>query len=122
MADKTKLTLNMMRIMTNYYMLDHLIDTIQRRREANPAESYVAKLLSKSTKHIAQKIAEEGAEVAIAAVSEGKEAMISESADLLFHLLILCEKEGFHFADILTELEKREGSSGIIEKNARTEG
>ncbi len=79
----------------------------------------MARLLSKAPRKPAQKLVEEAGELAIAAVSQGKKEQISEAADLLFHLLVLCESLEIDFADIVAELEKREGMSGLEEKAKR---
>ena len=99
--------------------LKTLQTTIAARRHADPADSYVASLFNKGRDKIARKVAEEGLEVAIAAISEGRARVISESADLLFHLLVLCEHEGIAFAEIVDELASREGVSGLEEKASR---
>lgn len=96
-----------------------LEETIRERKTADPKESYVAKLFSKGRKKMAQKVAEEGAEVAIAAVSEGREALVSEVADLMFHVLVLCSDEGIPFDEIVDELANRQGISGLEEKAKR---
>ncbi len=91
----------------------------ERRRHATPEESYVAKLCAKGRKKIAQKIGEEGVEVAIAAVGDDQSKIASESADLLFHLLVLWEHAGINPIEVARALEKREGVSGLVEKKSR---
>lgn len=108
-----------MTLAPDWQVLEALIARIHARRDADPAQSYVAKLLHRPVKKLAQKVAEEGAEVAIAAVSEGREALIGECADLLFHLLVLCERQGIAVQDVLHELQRREAVSGLKEKAAR---
>lgn len=95
--------------------------TIKARKDGDPKSSYTAKLFAKGRKKMAQKVAEEGAEVAIAAVSEGRQQLVSESADLLFHLMVLCVHEGIAFDEVLTELAGRRGMSGLDEKANRNE-
>ncbi len=92
---------------------------IRERRGADPASSYVAKITARGRKKMAQKLGEEAVETAIAAIAEGREEMIGESADLLFHLLILLSDMGLSFEDICAELDRREGVSGLTEKASR---
>ena len=96
-----------------------LFNTIQGRKGADPEQSYVAKLMSKGVAKIAKKVGEEGVETAIAAVDADKQATISESADLMFHLMILWSVMNINPEDVMKELERREGVSGIEEKNKR---
>lgn len=102
-------------------VMQRLRAVIAERKTASPEESYVAKLMGRGKKKIAQKIGEEGVEVALALMQEKKESIVSESADLLFHLLIAWEYTGISFDDVAAELIKREGKSGIAEKNSRKE-
>ncbi|HLL59332.1 MAG TPA: phosphoribosyl-ATP diphosphatase, partial [Allosphingosinicella sp.] len=74
---------------------------------ANPAESYTARLLQEGTARVAQKIGEEGVEVALAAVTGDAEACIEESADLLYHLTVLMEARGFSWEDVAERLRQR---------------
>lgn len=103
----------------DWAVLERLIDTIDARRGADPASSYVAKQLSKGRHKIAQKVGEEAVEVAIAAVAERRENLTAEAADLLFHLLVLLSHAEIDLADVLGELARREGVSGLDEKAAR---
>ena len=93
---------------------------IAERRMADPASSYVASLAQKGRKKIAQKVGEEAVETVIAAMADDREEVITESADLLFHLACLLADMDICFADILAELDRREGVSGLVEKAART--
>jgi len=104
----------------NMSTLQRLEATIAARRAASPDESYVAKLNAKGVPKIAQKVGEEATETVIAALSGNDEELIGESADLLFHLLVLLNAKGVAFDDVLAELDRREGLSGIAEKAART--
>lgn len=104
----------------NMSTLQRLEATIAARRAASPDESYVAKLHAKGVPKIAQKVGEEATETVIAALSGSDEELIGESADLLFHLLVLLNAKGVAFDDVLAELDRREGLSGIAEKAART--
>lgn len=103
----------------NTSSLEQLTAIIESRKDGDAGSSYVASLLAKGTKKIAQKIGEEATEVAIAAVSETKEAVVSESADLVFHLMVLLADQDLSLADVISELEKREGISGLTEKENR---
>lgn len=99
--------------------LTRLEATLRERRSADPAHSYVAKLHARGVAKIAQKLGEEAVETVIAALSEDDAALTGEAADLLFHLLVLLDARGLALADVLTELERREGVSGISEKAGR---
>ncbi|MEM6857948.1 MAG: phosphoribosyl-ATP diphosphatase [Pseudomonadota bacterium] len=99
--------------------LERLEATIAARRSASPDESYVAKLNAKGLPKMAQKLGEEATETVIAAVSGSNEELVSESADLLFHLLVLLVARGVSLDHVLAELDRREGLSGIAEKAAR---
>jgi phosphoribosyl-ATP pyrophosphohydrolase len=99
--------------------LSRLEATIRERRNADPSSSYVAKLTARGRKKIAQKLGEEAVETAIAAIAEGREEVVKESADLLFHLLILLADMGLSLDDVCAELDRREGVSGLTEKASR---
>lgn len=99
--------------------LSRLESTIAQRRSADPASSYVAKLTAKGREAIAQKVGEEAVETVIAAMSAGPEQVVSESADLIFHLAMLLADCGVGFEDVFAELDRREGVSGLTEKAAR---
>jgi phosphoribosyl-ATP pyrophosphohydrolase len=99
---------------------DQLLATIIERRSGDPATSYVAKLTAKGRAKMAQKLGEEAVEVVIAAMSDDKPGMVSESADLIFHLAVLLADAGLSFDDVRAELERREGVSGIEEKAKRS--
>ncbi|MEP0191817.1 MAG: phosphoribosyl-ATP diphosphatase [Erythrobacter sp.] len=101
--------------------LERLEATIAQRASASPDASYVAKLNAKGLPKIAQKVGEEAVEAVIAAVSGSDEDLVGESADLLFHLLVLLQAKGVTFADVLGELDRREGLSGLEEKASRSE-
>jgi phosphoribosyl-ATP pyrophosphohydrolase len=99
---------------------DQLLATIIERRSGDPATSYVAKLTAKGRAKMAQKLGEEAVEVVIAAMSDDKPGIVSESADLMFHLAVLLADAGLSFDDVRAELERREGVSGIEEKAKRS--
>ncbi len=107
--------------MSEFSYLDTVVSTIAARVGADPETSYVAKMMKKGTRRIAKKVGEEGVEVAIAAVAQPKDKAVSESADLLFHLLILWKALAIAPADVMNELKRRENISGITEKKSRTE-
>ena len=98
-----------------------LEQTIAARAAADPASSYVAKLRQRGTSRIAQKLGEEAVETVIAALSNDRDALRGEAADLLFHLLVLLGEQGIPLAEVMGELERREGTSGLAEKAARQE-
>ena len=99
--------------------LARLEATIAARAGADPETSYVAKLNARGAGKIAQKVGEEAVEVVIAALSGSKAELVGEAADLLFHLLVLLGYKGVALSDVMTELDRREGVSGIAEKAAR---
>ncbi|MCM0033873.1 phosphoribosyl-ATP diphosphatase [Sandarakinorhabdus limnophila] len=99
---------------------DQLLATIIERRSGDPATSYVAKLTAKGRAKMAQKLGEEAVEVVIAAMSDDQAGLVSESADLMFHLAVLLADAGLSFDDVRAELERREGVSGIEEKAKRS--
>ena len=101
--------------------LKRLEQTIAERRGASPDTSYVAKLNSKGIEKIAQKLGEEATEAVIAALSGSREDLVGESADVLFHLMVLLGAKQIPLADVLAELDRREGISGLDEKASRTE-
>lgn len=100
--------------------LAQLEATIRERRLGDPETSYVAKLTAKGRHKIAQKLGEEATETVIAAIADDRSGMVSESADLLFHLLVLLADAGLTLDDVRAELARREGVSGIAEKANRT--
>ena len=101
--------------------LERLEKTIAARRAAPPDESYVAKLNARGVPKIAQKVGEEATEAVIAAVSGSNEELVGESADLIFHLMVLLQAKGIAFDEVLGELDRREGLSGLEEKASRSE-
>ena len=106
--------------MADIAFLTRLEATLRERRGGDPNQSYVAKLHAKGITKIAQKLGEEAVETVIAALSEDNAALTGEAADLVFHLLVLLDARSLSFADVLAELERREGVSGVAEKAART--
>ncbi|WAT17680.1 phosphoribosyl-ATP diphosphatase [Aurantiacibacter sp. MUD11] len=99
--------------------LERLEKIIAERRSASPESSYVARLNAKGLPKIAQKVGEEATEAVIAALSGDSEELTGEAADLLFHLLVLLGAKDIRLADVLAELDRREGISGLVEKASR---
>lgn len=99
--------------------LSTLEQTIRQRRAADPSTSYVAKLTARGRAKIAQKVGEEAVETVIAAIGDDRDGVVGESADLLFHLMVLLADMGIDLDDVLAELDRREGVSGIAEKASR---
>lgn len=100
-------------------VLDRLWAVVDSRRTADPAISHSARLLSRGTAKVAQKFGEEAVECLIEAVAGNKDALIAESADVLYHLLVLWVDAGIGPDEVWHELAMREGVSGIAEKAAR---
>ena len=101
-------------------LLARLEATIAVRSAGDPATSYVARLHAKGRRKMAQKVGEEATEVVIAALTGSREELVGEAADLVFHLLVLLGASDVSLADVVGELERREGVSGIAEKAARS--
>jgi phosphoribosyl-ATP pyrophosphohydrolase len=101
-------------------VLDRLFAVVESRRNADPTVSHSARLLSRGPAKVAQKFGEEAVECLIEAVAGNREALIGESADVLYHLLVLWVSSGVSPSDVWAELIRREGISGIVEKAART--
>ncbi len=99
--------------------LSRLAATIAARRTADPETSWVAKLNARGVPVIARKLGEEAVETVIAALSGSREELIGEAADTLFHLLVLLDAKGVALDEVMAELDRREGTSGIAEKAAR---
>lgn len=100
-------------------VLAELADTVAARRNTSPEISYTAKLLSQGIEKCAKKVGEEAVEAAIAAVKGDKEHLKLEAADLFYHLVVLLEVSGLPLAEVMSELEKRVGISGLAEKASR---
>ena len=99
--------------------LSRLSATIAARRDADPATSWVARLHASGVPVIARKLGEEAVETVVAALVGSRDELIGEAADTLFHLLVLLDAKGVPLAEVLAELERREGTGGIAEKAAR---
>jgi phosphoribosyl-ATP pyrophosphohydrolase len=102
-------------------ILSRLEQQINAKRGGDLATSYVASLFAKGRGKIAQKLGEEATETIIAAMQGDRRELTNEAADLVFHLLVLLADGDVSVADVLSELERREGTSGIAEKAARGE-
>ncbi|NBE06274.1 phosphoribosyl-ATP diphosphatase [Paragemmobacter ruber] len=99
--------------------LDRLAATIAARKGADPDTSWTAKLLSKGPEKCAEKFGEEAVEAIIEAVKGDRDRLTAEAADVLYHLLVMLAARDVTLADVLAELERREGTSGLAEKAAR---
>jgi phosphoribosyl-ATP pyrophosphohydrolase len=100
--------------------LARLEQTIAQRRTAAPDASYVASLTARGLPVIARKLGEEATEAIVAALTGDRKELTGEAADVLFHLLVLLAEKGIPLADVLAELERREGTSGLVEKASRS--
>lgn len=105
--------------MTNH-IIDELFDVIKDRKGTDPESSYVASLYAKGTEKIAEKVGEESIETIIEAIKGDQEKLTSESADLLFHLMVLWADQGLEPSDIMNVLQARLGTSGHDEKASRS--
>jgi len=101
-------------------ILKRLAATLEQRKHADPDSSYVASLYAKGLPTILKKIGEESTELVLAANSGEKSAIIHETADLWFHTLVLLAQTGLKPEEVLAELERRFGRSGLEEKRTRT--
>ncbi|OAJ70704.1 phosphoribosyl-ATP diphosphatase [Methylobacillus sp. MM3] len=99
--------------------LNRLAEVLESRKSADPQSSYVAKLYAKGLDSILKKVGEEAAETIIAAKDGDPQKIIYETADLWFHTLVMLAHVGLHPDDILNELARREGLSGLVEKASR---
>lgn len=99
--------------------LARLEATIAARREADAGSSYTATLFAKGRPTIARKLGEEAVELVVASLAQDHAAMTSEAADLMFHLMVLLADAGIGWDEVLAELARREGTSGLDEKASR---
>jgi phosphoribosyl-ATP pyrophosphohydrolase len=104
---------------TGAVVLDRLWSVVTNRRDADPTISHSARLLSRGTAKVAQKFGEEAVECLIEAVRGDRDAVIAESADVLYHLVVVWVSAGVAPEDVWAELMRREGVSGIAEKASR---
>ncbi|MDP6787028.1 MAG: phosphoribosyl-ATP diphosphatase [Rhodospirillales bacterium] len=103
---------------TDAAVLDSLFRVIEERLGADPETSHTARLFAKGRAKIARKVGEEAVETVVAALAETPERVTRESADLLYHLLVLWAETGVAPADVWAELERRQGPSGSAHKKA----
>lgn len=101
------------------FTLHDLEARIAERATADPADSWTARLVAGGTPKTAQKLGEEAVETVIAALAEDREALTRESADLIYHLLVLLHERGVSLDNVLAELQMRTSRSGVAEKAAR---
>ncbi|WP_230280208.1 phosphoribosyl-ATP diphosphatase [Croceicoccus sp. Ery15] len=101
-------------------ILTRLAATIETRKGGNPDESYVAKLFDRGPDYAARKLGEEAVETVVAALAGSDGELVGEAADVIFHLSVLLAARDLSILDVLGELARREGLSGIDEKNARS--
>ena len=101
-------------------VLGRLAETIESRRGGDQSASYTAQLLS-DLDRAAKKLGEEAVETVIAAMADDRAGLVGEAADLLFHLVVLLGAKGVPLAEVLAELDRREGVSGIAEKASRSQ-
>ena len=102
-------------------VLDRLAELLEQRKSADPEASYVAKLYAKGMDSILKKIGEEATETVLAAKDGDPQKIIYETADLWFHCLVMLAQAGLKPQDVLDELARREGLSGVVEKARREE-
>jgi phosphoribosyl-ATP pyrophosphohydrolase len=100
-------------------VLDRLFAVVESRRDANPMLSHSARLLSRGPAKVAQKFGEEAVECLIEAVSKNPAALVAESADVLYHLIVMWVAAGVEPGEVWAELHRREGISGVAEKDSR---
>ena len=101
------------------HVLRELSEIIRARRDEPGDKSYTRQLLDAGPEKCARKFGEESIEVLIAAMGSDRKALVSESADVIYHLLVLLEARGLCWSDVATVLEERMGTSGLAEKAAR---
>jgi phosphoribosyl-ATP pyrophosphohydrolase len=99
--------------------LDDLFDTVKYRAASDPQESWTAKLMAKGPEKCAEKFGEEAVEAIIEAVKNDPTALTSEAADVIFHLMVMLHARGVEWRDVVSELARRQGQSGIAEKAYR---
>ncbi len=100
-------------------IIQRLTQELEARKNADPQTSYVAKLYSKGMNGILKKVGEQAAETIIAAKDGSQEDLIYETADLWFHTMVMLAQAGLSAEDVLNELARREGLSGLVEKASR---
>ena len=101
------------------HSLDRLYDVIASRKNGSPEDSYTAQLFAKAPENPARKLCEEATEVLIEALNHNKVKLTAESADLLYHLLVVWAAADIDPKDVWQELDRRQGTSGLVEKQSR---
>ena len=101
------------------HSLDRLYDVISRRKDGSPEDSYTAKLFANAPENPARKLCEEATEVLIEALNHNKVKLTAESADLLYHLLVVWAAADIDPQDVWQELDRRQDTSGLVEKQSR---
>jgi len=104
----------------NKHILEQLDEVVAERSAQDPSVSYVASLFDKGLEKIQKKVNEESLEAILAAETDNRQALVSEVADLWFHTIVLLAYKGASVGDVMTELERRFGVSGIEEKASRS--
>ena len=99
--------------------LEELFDLIESRAQVDPKTSWTAKLLAKGPEKCAEKFGEEAVEAIIEVIKDDRIKLVAEAADVLFHLLVMLKSRDVKLADVMEELEKRQGQSGLQEKDSR---
>lgn len=107
--------------MPDSQILFRLEAALYQRKSAAPGSSYVASLYAKGLDAVLKKVGEEATEAILAAKGDDKSHLTREAADLLFHTLVMLAAKDVALADVLVELERREGTSGLDEKKSRKE-
>jgi phosphoribosyl-ATP pyrophosphohydrolase len=105
--------------MSRFEQLDKLAADVAAKASASPETSYTAKLISNGVAKCAKKFGEEAVELALAAASGDKNETSSEAADVLYHFMVLLQAAGVSPEDVMTELKRRQGTGGLVEKAAR---
>jgi len=103
----------------NQHTLDQLYEVIASRKGADPTKSYTAKLFGRGRNQIAKKLGEEAVETVVAALGQERKDVVAESADVMYHLLVLWADMKIEPKEVWSELARREGMSGIEEKESR---
>ena len=101
------------------FTLSDLVEIVDARSKADPSESWTAKLVAAGQQKAAKKLGEEAVETVIAAIEGDKAALTSETADLLYHLMVVLKIGGVPLQDVMGELERRTSQSGLVEKASR---
>lgn len=101
------------------FTLSDLVEIVDARSKADPSESWTAKLVAAGQQKAAKKLGEEAVETVIAAIEGDKAALTSETADLLYHLMVVLKIGGVALQDVMGELERRTSQSGLVEKASR---